>query len=155
MYKFRKASVEDDKEIIDKMPLCGNWIYNSGGSEQIYALFLGKMIALFGDSGNMSDDWENMYGYQIIAEADNGRQFCIEVYHGPGGPSVSVPDENLEDEYIDDYKQATKELVEYIEKAEPADYVWESVYYDIPANVKYMVKDGRAYVETAISECDF
>ena len=56
---------------------------------------------------------------------------------------------------LDDYKQATKELVEYIEKAEPADYVWESVYYDIPANVKYMVKDGRAYVETAISECDF
>jgi len=66
MYKFRKASVEDDKEIIDKMPLCGNWIYNSGGSEQIYALFLGKMIAQETSYINYYDANLTLKGLQII-----------------------------------------------------------------------------------------
>ena len=45
-----------------------------------------------------------------------------------------------------------KALIEYIESAEPVDYVWESVYYDIPANVTYTVKDGKASVKSEFPE---
>ena len=152
MYKFRKAS-DEDKEISDNLTCSGTWIYGAVAGEEKYALFLGKMIALFGDSGNMSDDWENMYSYDIIAEDEQGNKLGIEIYHGPGGPSFAIPTD-YDDIDTAPYHQAAKELVEYIEKAEPADYVWESVYYDIPANVKYTVKDGRAYVESKISEED-
>ena len=43
---------------------------------------------------------------------------------------------------------AANELIAFIESAEPSDYVWEGIYEDIPVNVKYAVKDGKAYTES-------
>ena len=52
------------------------------------------------------------------------------------------------------YEEMNDFLLELIENTEPADYEWESVYEDIPANVKYIVKDGKATIESEISEFD-
>ena len=38
------------------------------------------------------------------------------------------------------------------ESAQPADYVHESVYEDIPVNITYTVKDGKAMVDSSFPE---
>lgn len=150
MYKFRKAETKEEKESLFNHSYGGEWIYGTNiRGEETYALFLGKMIALFGDSGNMSDDWEQMYTYEIIAEDEQGNKLGVEIYHGAGGPSFAIPIQEFESGIdLAPYKQAAKELIEYIEAAKPADYEWNSVYYDIPVNVRYIVKDGKARVES-------
>ena len=50
----------------------------------------------------------------------------------------------------DNSEQAKKELIALIEAQIPADYVWESVYEDIPSRVTYIVKDGQIKVEDEI-----
>lgn len=147
MYKFRKATSEEKKEMY-KMLYGGEWVYNIGeASEEKYALFLGRVITLFGKPDNLSEDWENMYNCSVIAEDEQGNKLLLEVYHGPGGPSVSMPTEHNNID-LTSYEQAKKELIELILKTKPSDYEWDSVYEDIPVNVKYIVKDGKAKVES-------
>ncbi|MCR4889039.1 MAG: hypothetical protein K5979_07660 [Ruminococcus sp.] len=153
MYKFRNAdeNEQNEKDSLGCVPNVGEWIYGAGVREEVYALFLGKMIALFGKSDTLSDDWENMYTYPLVAEDENGTKLRIDIYHGSGGPSYCIPWQ-LDDEKKEIYINAVKELVAYIENAQPADYVHESVYYDIPANVTYTVKDGKAKVDSSFPE---
>ena len=149
MYNFRLATKDEEKAAWKTMG-GGEWIYGAGTAadgERAYALFLGKCIALFGMPENLSEDWENMYDYFITAEDENGVVLTFNIYHGSGGPSYT--------EYKGDsdrFDEIFREFMALIDKTVPADYVHESVYYDIPANVKYTVKDGKAYVETEIDE---
>jgi len=152
MYKFRIATESEADEAYRKYSYGGEHIYGAGvGGEEVYALFLGKVITLFGKPDNLSDDWECMYSIDVTAEDENGNKLVLEVYHGPGGPSISTPIK-LEGAEAELYEKTAKELVKYIESAEPADYEWESVYYDIPVNVKYTVKDGKAGVDSEFGE---
>ncbi len=145
MYKFRVSTKEENNNAC-----FGDWVYGTGVSgEEQYALFFGKVRRRFGDNDSFSDDWETMYRYEITAEDENGNKLYFEVYHGAGGSSIGTP---FSDELPPEYQQAKKELIEYIESAEPVDYVHESVYYDIPVNVKYIVKDGKATVESTFPE---
>ena len=153
VYKFRNASAEEEKKMWERQ-YAGEWIYGVGGAngENEFALFLGKVIARFGRNDSLSSDWENMYSYPIIAENEKGEELLIEIYHGAGGPSYSLPTDFKEDEEKEKYEQAAKALVEYIQSAEPADYELETVYEDIPVNVKYSVKNGAAKVESEFPE---
>jgi len=110
------------------------------------------VIARFGRNDSLSSDWENMYSYPIIVENGQGEELLVEIYHGPGGPSYSIPTDFKDDEEKEKYEQAAKALVEYIQSAEPADYELETVYEDIPVNVKYSVKNGVAKVESEFPE---
>lgn len=140
MYKFRNSTAEEQKE----NPMhSGEWIYGNKGDET-FALFFGKVRRLFGVNDSISEDWEMMYSYPVTAEDENGNKFFFEVYHGSGGPSLATPLHELTQEY----EKTAEALIEYIESAEPADYVHDSVYYDIPVKVRYTVKDGKAYIES-------
>lgn len=75
------------------------------------------------------------------------------VYHGAGGPSVSLPI-GLEGTDEAAYRSASRELTRMIEAAAPVDYVWEGVYEDIPVNIKYIVKNGEVRVESQMGEFD-
>lgn len=153
MFKFRKATKEE-KSKINCMTYGRRWVYsNADMSDENYALFFGKMKALFGEPDEISDDWESMYDYSIVAEDENQNSFLLMVYHGAGGSSIAIPTEHNNID-LTPYEQAEKELLEIIENTQPADYEWESVYEDIPANVKYIVKDGKATIESEISEFD-
>ena len=139
MYNFRLATKDEEKAAWKTMG-GGEWIYGTV-TEDKYALFLGKCIALFGMPENLSEDWENMYNLFITAEDDNGVVLTFNIYHGPGGPSYT--------EYKGDsdrFDEIFREFMALIDKTVPADYVHESVYYDIPANVKYTVKDGNVKI---------
>lgn len=144
MYTFRVSVPEDNNNAG-----FGEWVYGVGATEEKYALFFGKVRARFGDNDSFSDDWESMYSYKITVEDEQGNKFFFEIYHGAGGSSIGTP---FSDELPPDYQQAEKALLEYIESATPVDYVWESVYYDIPVNVRYTVKDGVAKVESEFPE---
>ncbi len=151
MYKFRNASKDEENEM-RKIQFGGEWIYETGkAGDKEYALFLGKVMARFGKNDSLSTDWECMYSYPIVAEDENGNKYLIEIYHGSGGPSYSIPMKK-DDLDMAAYEQAKNELIKYIESAEPVDYEWESVYADIPARIKYIIKDGKVTVENDIMD---
>lgn len=144
MYKFRAST---ESEIKENPMHSGNWIYENA-SDAIYAIFFGKVRRLFGVNDSISKNWEMMYSYPITAEDENGSKFFLEVYHGSGGSSLATPLEKLTPEYED----VAKALIEYIENAEPVDYVWQGVYEDIPVNITYTVRDGKVRVDSEFPE---
>lgn len=146
MYTFRNSTDEERKNSNVRY---GDGIYGLVATDEKFALFFGKVRRLFGENDSFSDDWECMYTYLITAEDENGNKLYFEIYHGSGGSSISTP---YSGELPPDYKQAKSELLELIENTIPADYVWEGCYYDIPVNIKYTVKDGKAYVEREFPE---
>lgn len=153
MFTFRNATKDEENEM-RKLQYSGEWIYETGkAGEKEYALFLGKVMARFGRNDSLSEDWECMYSYPIAAEDENGNKYIIEIYHGSGGPSYSLPVENSGVD-LALYESAKDELVKYIEDAEPVDYEWESIYADIPARIKYIIKDGKVTVEDEIMDFD-
>lgn len=148
-YTFRNST---DEEIKENLTGFGEWIY-SIVPEGIFALFFGKVRSRFGVNNSISTDWEWMYSYPVTVEDENGNKFFCRVYHGAGGPSIATPFEEL----TPDYESAVNALIEYIESAEPVDYVWEGVYKDIlyeniPVNVTYTVKNGKARVDSEFPE---
>lgn len=150
-YTFR---VSTDEEIKENSVHCGRWVYGLNAGDEQYALFFGKVRNRFGVNDSISTDWEMMYSYPVTVEDDSGNRFFFEIYHGAGGSSIATPYEEL----TPDYEQAQTALIDYIESAEPVDYVWQGVYEDIPVNITYTVKDGKVRVDSefpAESEEDY
>lgn len=156
MYTFRKATDEEKKKMTSLM-LYGDHVYENGTvGEETFALFFGKVRRVFGEPDYTSKDWENMYSYSLAAEdGQGGDNLLLSVYHGPGGPAVTIPHGTADPDTFRRYKEAEKQLIELIESAEPVDYEWESVYEDIPVNVRYVVKNGKATVESEFGEEQF
>lgn len=152
MYTFRKISFEEFYENTKQYTIAGEWVYEVGeAGDETYALFWGKARTLFGEPNQQSADWENMYTYEIEASDGQNAPLYLEVYHGSGGSSVAMPTEDNDVDHAA-YDQAKSELIALIESAQPADYVWEGVYEDIPVNIKYTVKDGKATVDSKFGE---
>lgn len=152
MYTFRKISFEEFVENTKQYTIAGEWVYEVGeAGDETYALFWGKARTLFGEPNQQSADWENMYTYEIEASDGQNAPLYLEVYHGSGGSSVAMPTEDNDVDHAA-YDQAKSELIALIESAQPADYVWEGVYEDIPVNIKYTVKDGKATVDSKFGE---
>lgn len=153
-YTFRKIGNKEFREKTSEVTYGGEWLYQPGeAGDKEYALFYGEIQALLGEPNSRSDDWENMYNYNIEAVATDGKTLYFMVYHGAGGPSVSLPTE-LEGTDEAAYRSASSELTRMIEAAAPVDYVWEGVYEDIPVNIKYIVKNGEVRVESKMGEFD-
>lgn len=154
-YTFRKIDNEEFCEKTSEATYGGEWLYQPGeAGDKEYALFYGKIQALLGEPNSRSDDWENMYNYNIEAAAPDGKTLYFMVYHGASGPSVSLPI-GLEGSEEAAYRSASSEFTRLIESAAPVDYVWEGVYEDIPVNIKYIVKNGEACVESQMGDFDF
>lgn len=145
MFTFKKITNELFFEKTSGYTIAGDWVYDVGeAGDKEFALFWGKLITLFGEPNDKSGSWEEMYNYFI--EADDGKKkYYVTVYHGSGGSSIAMPT-NTDDRA--DYELLKKELIGLIEHTAPTDYEWESVYEDVPANIKYTVKDGKAYVKS-------
>lgn len=152
MYKFRK-STEEELSAFENMgfsKLCS--VYDLKGTDEKYALFYGKLRTVFGEPDYTSDDYESMYSYNVMAVGENGESFYLEVYHGPSGASVGGKPFDISKEQEKVYMNAAGELIAFIESANPSDYVWEGIYADIPVNIKYAVKDGKAYTESEFAD---
>ncbi|MDE5620094.1 MAG: hypothetical protein K2O29_10665 [Ruminococcus sp.] len=148
MYTFRKPTKEELSalENMGFSKLCS--VYDLKGTDEKYSLFYGKLRTVFGEPDYTSDDYENMYSYDIMAVGENGESFYLEVYHGASGASIGGKSFDISKEQEKVYMNAADELIALIESANPSDYVWEGIYEDTSENVRYTVKDGKAYTES-------
>lgn len=141
MYRFRRATEKERNE------QCGGsykiWGMDNSAGEEDYAVFLGKAMTVFGQPDWMDTDGENMYSYLIVTEDEQDNKIYLEVYHGPSGSAIGGQDAD---------RQAAEELAQLILSAKPTDYEWECVYEDIPVNIRYTVKNGKAYIESEYPE---
>lgn len=151
-FTFRKITNEEFREKTSNVTYGGDWIYEPGeAGDEDYALFYGQIQTVFGEPNSRSDDWENMYNYNIEATASDGKALYFMVYHGAGGPSVALPTK-LENSEEAAYRSASDDLTHIIDGAVPVDYIWEGVYEDIPVKIKYIVKNGEVRVESQMGD---
>lgn len=151
-FTFRKISDEEFREKTSNIRYAGDWLYQPGeAGDEDYALFFGKIQAIFGEPNSQSDDWENMYNYNIEATALDDKKLYFMIYHGAGGPSVALPIK-LESSEEAAYRSASDDLTHIIDAAAPVDYVWEGVYEDIPVDIKYIVKNGEVRVDSKFGD---
>lgn len=159
MYTFRKPTQKELSALENKgfSKLCSVYDIMKMDEKLVnekFALFYEKLRTVFGEPDYTTDDYESMYSYNVMAVGENGESFYLEVYYGPSGASVGGKPFDISKEQEKVYMNATGELIAFIESANPSDYVWEGIYADIPVNIKYAVKDGKACIESEFSEDD-
>lgn len=159
MYTFRKPTQKELSALENKgfSKLCSVYDIMKMDEKLVnekFALFYGKLRTVFGEPDYTTDDYEDMYSYNVMAVGENGESFYLEVYHGASGASVGGKPFDISKEQEKIYMKVAGELIAFIESAEPSDYVWEGVYEDTSENVRYTVKDGKACIESEFSEDD-
>ena len=105
-----------------------------------HSLFIGQLLALFGDADYVFEDNECLCTFAVAAEDKDGSIKYLEAYYGPSGPAIGGSDRA-----IDDVMDAVNELVELIKRAKPKDFEYRSVYGDLGAYIKMGVKNGEPY----------
>lgn len=126
-------------------------LYSEDTAEK-HSLFIGQVIARFGEPEHQTEDNEDLFSQMVSATDKSGKVFYLEVYYGPSGPAITgfVDEEDHQTE--GDVQKAIDELAEYIMDAEPADFEWESEYGDLSVTIRIGVKDGKPYYETELPE---
>lgn len=126
-------------------------LYSDGTGDK-HSLYIGQVIALFGEPEHQTEDNEDLFSQAVSATDKDGNVFYLEVYYGPSGPAITgFADEN-NDLGEEEYQKAIDELADYIMDAEPADFEWISEYGDTGVSLKMGVKDGEAYYVTEFPE---
>lgn len=116
-----------------------------------HSLFIGQVIALFGEPENRTSDNENLFSKAVSAKDSLGNVLYFEVYYGPSGPAIAGG--NGEKEMDQEYRQKVADkLAEYIMAAKPADFEWKSVYGDLDMTIIMGVKNGKPYYESKVPE---
>ena len=122
-------------------------LYSDGTGDK-HSLYIGQVIALFGEPEHQTEDNEDLFSKAVSATDKDGNVLYLEVYYGPSGPAITGyanKDNNCGEE---EYQKAIDELAGYIMDAEPADFEWKSVYGDTGVTLKMGVKDGEPYYIT-------
>lgn len=117
-------------------------IFNTSAGDKTYAMFYGRLRALFGEPNSASACYNNMYRYDIKATASDGKAIYLGIAHIEK-PFISLPADRVG---IDTrpYKAARKELIMSIMCTKPADYVWRGFLEDAETEIVYRVKNGIA-----------
>ncbi len=138
MYKFEKT--DWNKLPMGRSKLVG---MNPAEGPEKHSLFIGNVISLFGQPEYWSENNEDLCSWAVEAVNEAGEKICLEVYYGASGPAIGGEGES---------QKAAEELMEYIKKAEPADFYCESIYEDFGVKVEMGVKDGVPYYNSQMSE---
>lgn len=137
-YRFKNVKEFDESKIIGTSKLCD--IYNIMECldcfEEKAAVAFGQLKRAFGEPMYISENMEQQYEYQIIAEDENGKNIYLSVYSGSSGPSIGGADVAIE---------AAEKLAEYIRGMDTVDYDYKGYYMDAPAVIKMGIKDGSPY----------
>lgn len=146
-YKFEACS----HDVIKGVQFGFRNLYSDDTADK-HSLFIGQVIALFGNPEYKSEDNEDLFSQAVSATDKDGNVFYLEVYYGPSGPAITGFSDKKSDFGEDDYQKAIDELAQYIMDAEPSDFEWVSVYDDIPMTLKMGVKNGKPYYENVITD---
>jgi len=111
-----------------------------------WVLMFGRLITLFGEPLEMTEDLENAYTYVILATHVDGEAHVLTVYHGPSGPAIGG-------HHQEGVILAAEALRDYILLAEPSDFEWVGYYLDAPSRVYLQIENGNAtYSEQRLTE---
>lgn len=116
-----------------------------------FALIYGKIKALFGEPIFETENMEELFSYCISATPEDGSCIYLDVYCAGSGPAIG----GRQDEAS---LKAAQELVDYIRKAEPVDYMLKCYYMDGPTVLEISIKDGKPFYkeeELVLSEEEF
>ncbi len=144
MYTFRHIKPETFRQYLAKTGgehagmevlcrICGDDVICS---EEQCAEYLGRLWALFGAPDD-PEEYEDFYGYTIIAEQDGATQY-IHIVQYSGLPTIYGAPEGAE---------AAGELAALIRRTPPADYEWTGAYADYDVEMTYRVRGGIASAE--------
>lgn len=140
-YKFRVQTEEEQKGFHGGAHICAIYDFFKYAKEMgsKIPLAFGQLKARFGEPSYLTKNFENMYSYNLCAEAENGEKFYLYAYCGPTGPAIGG---NSGDESTE---KAARALADYIIEADPVDYEIEAYYLDGPCRLVQGVKDGVPY----------
>lgn len=108
-------------------------------TQESAALIEGKLLTVFGEPADRSDNYENSFNYYISATAEDGRSTMLNVY-GMGVVHIGATHRD------DMAKQAAVALIAHVNAAVPTDYERTVYYLDYNLQVDISVKDGAATV---------
>lgn len=97
------------------------------------ALWYGKLLTAFGKPAYVTNDFEDLYTYIIVATSDSGDRRVFSVYEGPTGPAIGGTDRETD---------AAKAMIEYVKKMQPTDYEAVGFYFDGPMKIRRGVSKG-------------
>lgn len=141
IYKFKKS----DTDLINGGGVTIASITHTPDTQKYQATFLGRCVALFGEPYDVSDNYEALYNYFIIAEDENGNTANLEIYFGSGGPSIGYGESEFEE-------KAAIALARKLLMTEPVDCEISSTYDDASVRVIMGVKNGEPFYESFFLE---
>ena len=119
-----------------------------GFGNEAAALLYGRLLTLFGEPNESSDEeWDELYTYYIEAN-DGGESMYFAVRHNGGVPKLEMPGD-LDESASVMYDAAKRALLEYFNSAEPADFTWQGKYKKYNT-LTCTVKDGVVTIEKDI-----
>lgn len=119
--------------------------------ENQFALVYGKIKSLFDNPIFETENMEELFSYCISATSEDGACVYLDVYCAGSGPAIG----GFQDEAS---LKAAKELVVYIQQAQPVDYRCKCYYMDGPSVIEVGVKNGKPFYqeeELILSEKEF
>lgn len=151
--EFAYTFEASDKDILDMAGMTQYGFRNlySEDTAEKHSLYIGQVIARFGEPEHHTPDNEDLFSQIVSARDKAGKEWYLEVYYGPSGPAITGFSET-EGDLEEEYQTVIDELAEYIMAARPADFAWESMYGDTSVGIKMGVKEGEPYYETVFPE---
>lgn len=149
-YKYQFKNDNDMDKLRKKMDageLSEKHKLTKGSEPEQAVLIYGKMRKLFGNPLNESEDVEVQYGYCITTMAESGDEIVLDVVGYYPEPIVcSSGDEESH--------AAVNQLLQAIEKTEPADYKYKGVWIhnlfdpgSPSVNISMGIKNGKPYIK--------
>ena len=126
----------------------GTYLMDFGelSSQEDAAIVEGKLLTVFGNPAEVSENYENSFNYFIRATASDGRSTVLNVY----GMGVIHIGASQGDDFT---MQAGKALVEYVNAAKPTDYERTVYYLDYDLQIDIKVEDCEVTIkQSQISE---
>ena len=137
-YTFERLPLEQEDHIIGTSHICA--IYDQMDLNGMTdAIAFGQLQCLYGEPDYKTDDYENMYCYQIKATYKDGSTYYLTAYCGPTGPAIGG------DSLDEGACKAGEALAKYIRAAGVVDYEHKCIYYDFGTEITMGIKDGKPY----------
>ncbi len=114
--------------------------FGTMNSEDDAAITEGKLLTVFGEPAQKSENYENSFNYIIRATSDDGQSVILNVYN-VGVVHIGAIQQ-------DDFAKAAAEaLIEYVSAAAPSDFERTVYYLDFNIQIDIKVKNGTASIE--------
>ena len=141
VYQFRKADSSTDPRLFQGEKILNvNEDYAMSEDLNLWTpTVFGQLWTLFGEPSTSSENLEDGFNYNLIAEDGGGSAIYLYAYNGSSGPAIGG------DSQISGAVAAAEELEKLINESSLSDCEYHGYYMDGPSEVTMGVKDGVAF----------